>query len=62
LKASDQVFYAGFACLVVTLASMGIDLLRGTVSLSSGHDLAIALILIGAVFTWLGFYAKGKGA
>ncbi len=62
MKASSQVFYAGFACLVVTLASMGIDLLRGTVSLANGHSLAVLLILIGAVFTWLGFYAKGKGA
>ena len=62
MKASDQIFYAGLACLIVTLASMAVDLVRGTVSLSNGHALAVALILIGAVFTWLGFYAKGRGA
>ena len=61
MKASTQIFYAGLAALLVTLGSMGIDLLRGTVDLSNGHSLAVALILIGAVFTWLGFYAKGKG-
>jgi hypothetical protein len=62
LKASDQVFYAGFLCLVVTLVAMGIDLLRGTVDLSNGHALAVALILIGAVFTFLGFQGKARGA
>jgi hypothetical protein len=62
LKASTQIFYAGLASLIVTLGAMGVDLLRGTVDLGSGHALAVGLILIGAVFTWLGFYAKGKGA
>jgi len=61
LKASDQIFYAGFLCLVITLVAMGIDLLRGTVDLGSGHALAVALILIGAVFTLLGFLGKGRG-
>jgi hypothetical protein len=61
MKASDQVFYAGFLCLVVTLVAMGVDLLRGTVDLGSGHALAVALILIGAVFTFLGFKGKSKG-
>lgn len=61
MKASDQVFYAGLLCLVVTLVAMGVDLLRGTVDLGSGHALAVALILIGAVFTFLGFKGKSKG-
>jgi hypothetical protein len=62
LKASDQVFYAGFFCFVVTLVSMAIDLFRGTVSLGNGHALAIALIVIGSVFTLLGYLGKGRGA
>jgi hypothetical protein len=62
LKASDQVFYAGWFCLVVTLVAMGIDLARGTVTMGNGHALAIALIIIAAVFTILGFLGKGRGA
>jgi hypothetical protein len=62
MKASDQVFYAGWFCFIVVLVAMGIDLARGTVTLGSGHALAIALIIIGAVFTLLGFLGKGRGA
>ena len=62
MKASDQVFYAGFFCLLVTLVAMAIDVFRGTVDLGNGHALAVALILIGAVFTLLGYLGKGRGA
>ncbi len=62
MKASDQIFYAGLLCFVITLVAMGIDLLRGTVTLGSGHAEAVALIIIGVVFTWIGFYGKSKGA